>query len=109
MFLTLVNPATGVALATGDPSSPNKLNSLANTMATCVNASTVSGVTQPCIDLITLAAPPYGTTVPQDSAIAVYMIATNPGYNPVGVFNAAAPNPPFQPLLMQAPMDWTIQ
>ena len=108
-FLRLVDPASGAALTTADPSSPNKLNSLANTVATCVNAVTSAGVTQPCVDLVTLAAPPYGTTVPQDDAVAIFLIATNPGYNPTSVFNDAAPNPPFQPMLMTAPADWTIQ
>ncbi len=108
-FLTLVDPVSGTALATADPNSPNKLNALANSLAACVNAATVSSVTQPCNDLITMAAPASSSPVPQDSAVAVYLIATNPTYNPSAIFNDAVSNPPFMPTLVTAPTDWTIQ
>jgi hypothetical protein len=108
-FRTLVDPASGTALSTSDPNSPNKLNALANSLAACVNAATVAGVTQPCNDLITMAGPVPGSPIPQDSAIAAYMIATNPTYNPTAIFNDAVSNPPFMPTLVTAPADWTIQ
>ena len=107
-FLTMVDPASGNGLANGDPASPMKLNSLANTLATCINATSVSGVTQACVDLINMAAPPFGSAMPQDSAVAVYLIAMNPTFGPVGIFNDAASNPPFQPALVAAPVDWTL-
>ncbi len=107
-FLRLVDPASGSALATSDAMGGLKLNALANSVSTCVNAPTVSGVTQQCSDLIPMAAPASGTSIPQDSAVAIYLIATHPGYNPTSIFNFAPSNPPFQPTLVSAPVDWTL-
>jgi hypothetical protein len=107
-FLSMVDPGSGIALTYSNPASPMELNTLANIVATCVNATTVAGVTQPCIDLINMAAPPYGSAIPQDSAIAIYLIASNTTYNVTGTFNDAVANPPFQPALTTAPANWQL-
>jgi len=129
----LANPATGGegpavnytfagCYETGGVQPPNcgaaeSLNSLANSLAACVNSS--SGASSQCTALFTCAMPGAsyssgacsgGTgTEPADTLQAVLNIARNPGLvSMAGVYNVATPNKEFSPALMGAPYDWTI-
>lgn len=108
-FLDVVDPATGTALSTNGPDVPLQLNSLGNTLATCINSSTMqSGYTQTCSDLVNLATPYVPQNSDIDSATAVYFIAMNTSFNVAAVVNDASGNPPFQPSLSAAPAYWDL-
>jgi hypothetical protein len=81
---------------------PNDLiNSLANILATCVNAS--GGASDPgCTNLFALT-PGASTT-----ADAVLYIAHNPGQNVSSILQLATPEAPFGPTLTTTPTDLTM-
>jgi hypothetical protein len=108
----LINPATGVALATtpaGNGTVPtNTLNTLANILAGCVQSTGSSSTA--CNDLFTFT----GTSTSSDTATA----AINLAHHPAGVsgssvsvsklFGDIEPQTAFTPNLSAAPNDYTI-
>jgi streptogramin lyase len=80
-----------------------KINSLANTLETCVASN---GATA-CTGLFTSATPPGGTA-PDNTLDAALNIARNPSNNVGALFALAGQQPPFEPSLSAAPNDWTL-
>ncbi len=112
------NPQSGVApgpalpanyyAATGD------VNSLANTMAACINtASYTSGDGGLCDQLFTYATPPANATLnpnlkPADTVTALLDIRNNPTHNVASIFSLSSAVAPFAPADTSAPADWTL-
>ncbi len=108
-FLSLVDPTTGVALATNGSGVQLQINALANTLSVCINSSTdINGDSPACDNLITIAAAGNSGTASNDSAQAMWVIAENPNYDPMDEYNDAPPSPPFQPTLTSAPQGWNL-
>ena len=109
----LVNIATGTATGSALPANAvgpgAEINSLANSIAYCINsAGGVAGDgTTACGSLFQLATP-SGGTAPTDTVQAALNIAQNPTLNTAAIFNLAPPSSPFQPQLASAPTDWTM-
>lgn len=106
----LVDAATGeVGSVLG--SAPNGLetttmmefNSLANLLASCVDAATPA----PCAKLFNLATPPGGNQ-PFDTLQAVVNIAHYPFLNPARLFKQSAQQSLYTPALQSAPDAWTL-
>jgi streptogramin lyase len=102
----LVNTTTGLAGGTALPAGATieaaKLYTLANVLSACVNTAGGSA----CSPLFTAAT--VGGVVPSNTLDAALAIVRNPGINVTGVYNAAVPASPFQPVLPRAPKDWTM-
>jgi streptogramin lyase len=102
----LANTSTGLApgsaLPTGAVAESAKLNTLANALASCVNSDGSSA----CAPLFSAAT--TSTSVPTNTLDAALNIVRNPANNITAVFNAAAPDGPFQPALSAKPNDWTM-
>ncbi|MBS1821245.1 MAG: hypothetical protein JST61_04635 [Acidobacteria bacterium] len=98
---TLANLTTGTAIS----SNPvyKKLNSLADSLATCVNSTTNS---KACNALFA-AATTNGSPAPANTIAAVLNIALNPTNNVNAIYNLASVLP-FQPTLTSPPADWTL-
>jgi streptogramin lyase len=94
--------APGSALPTGAVTETAKLYTLANVLAACVNSDGGSA----CAPLFVAATTPQGT--PANTFDAALNIVENPGSNVAAVFNADAPQGPFQPVLSTQPNDWTM-
>ncbi len=108
-FLSLVDPTTGVALATNGVDVQLELNALGNTLSTCVNSSTDSnGHSAACDTLVAMANDGSFNLASNDSAQAMFLMAASPSYNPSGEYNYAPPSPPFQPTLSAAPPVWDL-
>jgi hypothetical protein len=108
----LTSIVSGGALATtaaGNGTVPQaEINTLANILAACVNATDTSPAA--CTTLFSNAASSGTTgTVPTDTATAAINLAHNPGSGIASLFalQVAAGNP-FQPSLSAAPNDFTI-
>ncbi len=104
--LTMVNLATGQALATskGNGLVPQAtIDSLANSLASCINSTTASSA---CTSLFN--ATTVGGTKPTETIGATLNVALNPAANPAGVFLQASPTPPFQPTLTSAPASYAL-
>lgn len=103
-----VSTTSGAVLATtpaGNGTVPQAaIDSLANSIATCVNSD---GTGSPCASLFT-AATPSGGTAPTDTIQALFDIASNPVHNAAALYALAQPTPPFQPTLSGAPNDWSL-
>ncbi len=101
----------GAALPPNAVGPTNEINSLANSLASCVNsAGGVAGDnTTNCGTLFQAATPPAGTA-PTDTLQATLNIAQNPTLNTTTIYNLATPSSPFQPQLAagQPPSDWTM-
>jgi streptogramin lyase len=106
----LVNPATGLAPGAALPASavtePAKLNTLANVLSSCVNSDGGAACT-PLFAAAT-ASGPVPTNTPANTIDAALNIVRNPGANVSAVLNAAPPQGPFQPALINPPSDWTL-
>ena len=76
------------------------LNSLANSIASCINSS---GVGAPCSTLITAA-----NASPANTFQAVLNIVKNPAANVGTVYNLGTPNAVFQPTLTSPPSSWSL-
>ena len=98
---TLANLTTGAAVSSN--SVYKKLNSLADSLATCVNSSTNSS---PCKTLFS-AATPAGSPAPTNTIAAILNIALHPTNNVNQIYNLASVLP-FQPTLTASPADWTL-
>jgi len=104
----LVSKTTGAAALTtydGNGIAPQaKLNSLANSIASCINsASPFSACTTLFND-----APSTTGSIPTDTNAAAINIAQNPGANVTAIFNLASGTAPFFPALPTAPPDWVM-
>ncbi|MEO6909601.1 MAG: NHL repeat-containing protein [Edaphobacter sp.] len=103
----LVDVSTGLARAAtlaGNGTVPQAtINTLANIVAACVDATT-SGT---CQQLFSLATPPGGTA-PSDTLSAVLNIALNPGQNVAKLYSLLPAKATYQPSLAGAPSDWTL-
>lgn len=108
----LVNNATGISPGTALPSGAilplAQLNSLADSLAACVNSTGgTAGDSSSCGQLFTAATPPGGTA-PVDTVSAVINVVRHPGQNVAAIYNLVAANAPFQPTLPSVPNDWTL-
>jgi hypothetical protein len=103
----LANVSTGIANSTvgGASIEAAKINSLANTIAACVNSSGASSIT--CQALFSEATPANSPS-PVDTIQALLYIAANPGNNVSSLFTLATASSPFVPSLPIAPFDWTL-
>lgn len=137
-FAKLVDPATGAALTTLAPTSTaagvamtgipeyQKLNTLANILATCVNQGSYdsSASTASCNKLFANAVPPIYQTTNQvvssyvaatDTAMAAYYLAVNPTQAQDGtttrmhaLYTLPSGTKPFMSDLSDEPLDWTL-
>ena len=103
----------GPQLPGGFTAPVSNLNSLANSVAACVNTpggAAPGGVTDgtPCGNLFAFAKPPAGP-VPTNTADAILDIANNPNQNVANIYLLATGTPTFQPTLSVAPPDWTLK
>jgi len=118
----LADPATGQipnALASSQAPAQLKINTLANSVAACVN--TTGAASAQCGELFSCALPGASFssassscaggngTVPGDTLSAVLNVVHNAGIVSIaGVYDAATKNPVFSPTLGAAPNDWTM-
>ena len=102
----LANTTSGTVGGTALPPTATmesaKLNSLANSLSTCVNSS--GGA--PCTTLFSAAT--AGGITPATTLDSALNIVRNPASNVSAVLNVALPASPFQPTLSQTPHDWTM-
>lgn len=85
------------------------LNTLANSMAACVNSpGGVAGDGSACGNFLLYAKPP-AAPAPTNTADAIFDIANNPTQNVNNIFLLASASPAFQPVLSSAPADWTLK
>jgi streptogramin lyase len=105
---SLVNTAKGTApgpsLPAGATAPTAELNTLADILALCVNST---GLTSECLSLFT-AATPNGGSAPTNTIDATLDIAQNPVRNVASLFSLVTATGPFQPVLLIAPNDWTM-
>lgn len=108
----LVDNATGISPGPALPSGAilplTQINSLADSLAACVNSpGGTAGDTSPCGILFAAATPPGGST-PTDTVSAVIDIVQHPGQNVASIYTLAGADAPFQPTLNSTPNDWTL-
>jgi streptogramin lyase len=105
----MVDITTGQALAktsAGNGTVPqSKINTLANILASCVNAA--SGASAACGELF-FAATPSGKAPAADTIAAALSIARNPGNKVSILFALGTLSGPYQPHLSNAPNDWML-
>jgi hypothetical protein len=94
--------APGSALPSGAITETAKLYTLANVLAACVNSDGGSA----CAPLF--AAATTMQSAPGNTLDAALNIVRNPASNVSAVFDAGAAQGPFQPVLANAPNDWTM-
>ena len=99
---TTYGRAPGTALPAGTVVETAKINTLADALAACVNSNGGSA----CTPLFVSAT--VSGVVPSNVFDAALNIVRNPGANVTAVFNIAAANAPFQPVLAKVPNDWTM-
>ncbi len=108
-FLTaesLANPSTGTSPGAGLASTltvpTNKLNALANALASCTTSNGGNG----CAALFNAAE--SGNNVPSNTLDAAMNIAHAPASNVAAIYALAAGEALFSPALSQAPADWIL-
>jgi len=94
--------APGSVLPAGAVTETAKLYTLADIIAVCVNSDGGSA----CTPLFAAATTSQGA--PGNTLDAALSIVQHPGSNVAAVFDAGAPQGPFQPALSTAPNDWTM-
>ncbi len=100
--------APGTASAAGYVVQVNKVNHLANILASCINSSGgKAGDGSPC-GLVFQAATQADGSAPTDTIAAASHIAKNPTRNVAALFNCVTATAPFQPTLSTVPPDWTL-
>ncbi|SNS72333.1 Streptogramin lyase [Granulicella rosea] len=104
----LVNPSSGTMpgpnLPTNATMPTSEIATLADILSLCVNSNGTDGN---CAAVFAAAKPSGGST-PANTIAAALDIAQNPGNNVTQLFNLAPATGPYQPLLPQAPNDWTV-
>jgi streptogramin lyase len=104
-FQNLINITTGAtpgpSLPAGATFSTATLNTLANILESCTAAA------GPCTALLSAASVAGGST-PTNTIDAILAIALHPSLNPSALYALTTSNPPFQPVLSQAPNDWML-
>ena len=108
----LVDTATGTSPGLGVPEGyrvpSDKVNTLANILAACVNSGGgVAGDGSTCGTLFSLAAM-TGSIPVTDTITAALQIARNPTQNVAALLHLAPVSAPFEPTLSAAPTDWTL-
>jgi streptogramin lyase len=102
----LVNLTTGKAggalLPSGAVVEADKLDSLANLLASCVNSDGGSAC-NPLFQVGTV-----NGNIPSNTLDAALNIVHNPASNVLAIFNATPTDGAFDPQLTQAPSDWTM-
>ena len=103
----LVDPVHGKATASSNVllAPTQKVNTLANSLAACVNSS---GTGTACSTLMAAANVNGGSGTPIDTFQAALNIAHNPTLNVQTIYQLSTPNQVFAPTLAVAPTDWTI-
>jgi hypothetical protein len=106
---TLVNLATGTVKANTAQTTieADKIYSVANTLAACVNSYGAGFDNSPCDTLFSDTTPPGSTTAPTDTLQAAVQMALYPYQKATDLYKLGSPNPPFVGL-SSAPGDWTI-
>jgi alpha-L-arabinofuranosidase len=99
---TLANLASGSAITTNTVY--KKLNSLADSLATCVNTNSNSAA---CKSLFGASTPQNSKSAPTNTVAATLNIALNPTNNVETIYNLASILP-FQPALTSSPEDWKL-
>ncbi len=103
---TLVNTSNGAALltSTGNGIVPQAtINSLANSIASCINSQPGDSA---CPALFSQTTGSAGT--PADTIIATLNVALNPAANASAIWLLGSGTPPFMPTLHQAPSTWAL-
>ena len=107
---TMVNTTSGFAplVSTGNGQVPlATINSLANSIAACVNSGTAGGSANACTNLFS--ATSYSGNTPADTLQAVVNVASNaPNANAPAIFALASAAPPFEPTLSAAPANYVL-
>ncbi|HVG25960.1 MAG TPA: hypothetical protein VM865_00035 [Acidobacteriaceae bacterium] len=88
----------------------NKINTIANVLAACVNSSGSTSTTETkttCGKLFRYTTPPSGTTRPSDTLQAAVQMALYPDQNVTNIFSLITTQAPFAGMAA-APNDWTI-
>jgi hypothetical protein len=105
----LIDPEAGTATtfaADGSGGVPRqKINSLANALAACVNSD---GSGSACSMLMSAANVHGANGTPIDTFQAALNIAQNPDANVATIYDSASPDAVFVPALDAAPTDWTV-
>lgn len=108
-YRNLVNNATGQSPGAGIPAGMSvpvaTINSLANSLAACVN--TAAPTSTACSTLFSASGVSSSGLTANTFNIAT-AIASAPAANVSSVYNLATPTSPFQPVLPTAPNDWTL-
>ena len=101
----LVDPSTGLdaTAASNVTIETAKLNSLANSMASCINSDGTTGC-----NAYFAAATPSGGTAPTNTLQATLNVVRNPSNKVAAVFTATGAIVPFGSALKTAPNDWTM-
>ena len=81
-----------------------KINSLADSLAACVNSDGTTGSCQSLMDDSGLSS----TSLTPDTFNAALLIAQNPAGDPYDIFDLALPSAPFEPVLIDSPSDWSL-
>jgi hypothetical protein len=108
----LANIATGTApgpmLAAGATAPVREINSLANSVASCINSTGgTAGDQSPCGNLFNDTKNSSGTA-PTDVVGALLNLAQNPAVHAADIYAMTNGFAPFQPVLTQAPADWSM-
>jgi len=108
----LANPATGKtpgANAPDDATLPTaEINTLADILAACVDSTGgVAGDGSACGTLFNATAPATGNA-PTNTLSAALLLANNPAQGTTTLYNLLPANPPFQPVLISAPADFSL-
>jgi hypothetical protein len=99
--------ASGPALPAGSTLPVNKINTLANILASCVNsAGGVAGDSNPCGKLFSDTT--VNGVVPRDTVTAAMNLAQHPNLSTSDLYLLAIKTPPFGPTLSGAPADFAL-
>jgi lysophospholipase L1-like esterase len=105
----LVNTANGSAqpaAVIGD-STVQTINTIADSLAACVNTNGSTAGSMGCGQLFSAMTPPGGSA-PSTTSAAALDLALNPSMNGGPIYNLAPASAPFQPVAASAPTDWSL-
>lgn len=108
---SLVNPANGSAPGATFPANgaypAARINSVANLLNACVNATAPGGQSSACTQLFS-ATSVNGSTAPANTRDAVMSLVHAPANNVAQLFALAQSSKAYTPALTAAPADWTL-